>query len=203
MLLVSAVQLNESAMCMPIQPSYWSSLPHQLPHHPSYCCSVAQSCLTLSPCNPMDCSMPGFPVHHQLPEPTQTHAHWVGNAIQPSHPLLSPSPSAFTLSQHQAKHLILLSHHRTLSWAPVLYSSFPFFNSESLQYSYTCLHLNKPGTLNCCPVKGIIVGEDLEIFVFWHKCLTIFERFHLHLLPYHKIEYLFDHLMNDWSGIKH
>ena len=51
--------------------------------------SVAQSCLTL--CNPMDCSTPGLPVHHQLPEPTQTHVHWVGDAIQPSHPLSSPS----------------------------------------------------------------------------------------------------------------
>ena len=61
--------------------------------------SVAQSCLTL--CNPMDCSMPGLPVHHQLPELTQTHVHGVGDAIQPSHPLLSPSPPTFNLSQHQ------------------------------------------------------------------------------------------------------
>ena len=61
--------------------------------------SVVQSCLTL--CNPMDCSMPGLPVHHQLPEFTQTHVHWVGDAIQPSHPLSSPSPPAFNLSQHQ------------------------------------------------------------------------------------------------------
>ena len=49
----------------------------------------------------MDCSTPGLPVHHQLPEFTQTHVHWVGDAIQPSHPLLSPSPPAFNLSQHQ------------------------------------------------------------------------------------------------------
>ena len=59
-------------------------------------CSVAQLCLTL--CNPIDCSMPGLPVHHQLPEFTQTHIHWVGDAIQPSHPLSSPSPPAFNLS---------------------------------------------------------------------------------------------------------
>ena len=45
--------------------------------------------------------MPGFPVHHQLPEPSQTHDHWVSDAIQPSHPLLSPSPPAFNFSQHQ------------------------------------------------------------------------------------------------------
>ena len=48
-----------------------------------------------------DCSTPGFPVHHQLPELTQTHLHRVGDAIQPSHPLLSPSPPSFNLSQHQ------------------------------------------------------------------------------------------------------
>ena len=49
----------------------------------------------------MDCSTLGFPVHHQLPEFTQTHAHWIGDAVQPSHPLSSPSPPAFNLSQHQ------------------------------------------------------------------------------------------------------
>ena len=61
--------------------------------------SVAQLCPSL--CDPMDCSTPGLPVCQQLPEPTQTHVHWVSNAIQPSHPLLSPSSPAFNLSQHQ------------------------------------------------------------------------------------------------------
>ena len=59
--------------------------------------SVAQSCLTL--CDPMDRSVPGFPVHHQLSEFAQTHVHWVGDAIQPPHLLSSPSPPAFNLSQ--------------------------------------------------------------------------------------------------------
>ena len=62
--------------------------------------SVAQSCLTLY--DPMDCSMTGLPVHHQLPEFIQTHVHWDSDAIQSSHPLSSPSPSAFNLSQHQS-----------------------------------------------------------------------------------------------------
>ena len=62
--------------------------------------SAAQSCPTL--CDPMECSMSGFPVHHQLLELTQIHAHQVGDAIQPSHPLSSPSPPAFNLSQHQS-----------------------------------------------------------------------------------------------------
>ena len=57
--------------------------------------SVAQSCPTL--CDPMDCNTPGLPVHHQLLEFTQTHVHWVSDVIQPSHPLLSPSPLAFNL----------------------------------------------------------------------------------------------------------
>ena len=61
--------------------------------------SVAQSCPTL--CDPMKRSTPGLPVHHQLPEFTQTHVHRVSDAIKPSHPLLSPSPPAFSLSQHQ------------------------------------------------------------------------------------------------------
>ena len=61
--------------------------------------SVAQSCPTL--CDPMDCSMPGLPVHHQLPEPTQTHVYHVGDAIQLSHSLSSPSPPTFNLYQHQ------------------------------------------------------------------------------------------------------
>ena len=64
-----------------------------------FCCSVTQSCPTL--CDPMDCSTPGFPVLHHLPEFVQTHVHWVGDANQPSHLLSSPSLTAFNLSQHQ------------------------------------------------------------------------------------------------------
>ena len=62
--------------------------------------SVAQSCPTL--CDPMNRSTPGLPVHHQLPEFTQTHVHQVSDAIQPSHPLSSPSPPALNPSQHQS-----------------------------------------------------------------------------------------------------
>ena len=62
--------------------------------------SVAQWCPTL--CDPMNRSTPGLPVHHQLPEFTQTHVHWVSDAIQPSHPLSSPSPPAPNPSQHQS-----------------------------------------------------------------------------------------------------
>ena len=72
--------------------------------------SVAQLCLTI--CDPMDCSTPGFPVHHQLPELAQTHIHQVGDAIQPSHPLSSPSLHALNLSQHQGLFKGISSSHQ-------------------------------------------------------------------------------------------
>ena len=85
-----------------------------------------QLCLTL--CDPMGCSMPGFPVHHQLPELAQTHVHRVSDTIQPSYPLSSPSPPAFSLSQHQglfqwvsflhqvAKRLEFQLQHHSFQW---------------------------------------------------------------------------------------
>ena len=72
--------------------------------------SITQFSLTL--CNPMDCRMPGLPVHQQLPEFTQTHVHWVSDARQPSHPLLSPSPPTFNLSQHQGLFKWVSSSHQ-------------------------------------------------------------------------------------------
>ena len=72
--------------------------------------SVAQLCPTL--CDPMDCSTPGLPVHHQLLEFTQTHAHWVGDDIQPSHPLSSPSLPTFNLFQHQGLFKWVSSSHQ-------------------------------------------------------------------------------------------
>ena len=72
--------------------------------------SVVQSCPTL--CDPMDYSMPGFPIHHQLSELAQTHVHRVGDAIQPSHPLLSPSPPAFNYSEHQSLFQWVSSSHQ-------------------------------------------------------------------------------------------
>ena len=90
--------------------------------------SVAQSCPTL--CDPMNRSTPGLPVHHQLREFTQTHVHWVSDAIQPSHPLSSPSPPAPNPSQHQglfqwvnsshevAKVLEFQLQHQSFQWIP-------------------------------------------------------------------------------------
>ena len=86
--------------------------------------SVAQSCLTLG--DPMNCSTPGLPVHHQLPEFTQTHVHQVGDAIQPSHPLSSPSPPTPSPSQHQ-----VFSNESTLHMRWPKYWSFSFSISPS------------------------------------------------------------------------
>ena len=90
--------------------------------------SVIRLCLTL--CDPMDCSMPGFPVHHQLLELTQTHVHWVGDAIQPSHPLLSPLllPSIFPSIR-------VFSTESALCIRGSKYWSFSFSISTSNEYS--------------------------------------------------------------------
>ena len=81
--------------------------------------SVTQSCPNL--CHPMDCSVPGFPVHHQLPNLTQTYVHWVTDDIQPSRPLLAPSPPAFNLYQHQGLfRWVSSSHQVTKYWSSSL-----------------------------------------------------------------------------------
>ena len=90
--------------------------------------SVAQSCPTL--CNPMDCSTPGSPVHHQHLEVAQIHVHWVDAAIQPSHPLQSPSSPALNLSQHQG-----LSKESVLRIRWPKYCSFRFSIRPSNEYS--------------------------------------------------------------------
>ena len=109
--------------------------------------SVAQSCPTL--CDPMNRSMPGLPVHHQLTEPTQTHVHWVGDTIQPSHPLSSSSPPALTLCQHQglfkwvsSSHQVAkglefqLQHHsfqcNTQDWSPLGWTGWISLQSKGL-----------------------------------------------------------------------
>ena len=84
--------------------------------------SVAQSCLTL--CDPMDCSMPGFPAHHQFTELAQIHVHRLGDAIQPCYPLSSPSPLAFNLSQHQGLFQWVSSLHQVAKILQLQHQSF-------------------------------------------------------------------------------
>ena len=89
---------------------------------------VSQLCPTL--CDPKDCSMPGLPVHHQLPELVQTHVHWVGEAIQPSHLLSSPSPPSPNPSQHRG-----LSNESVLCIRWPKYWNFCFSISPSNEFS--------------------------------------------------------------------
>ena len=124
--------------------------------------SVAQLCPTL--CNPMDCSMPGFPVHHQLPELIQTHVHWVGDAIQPSHPLSSPSPPAFSLFQHQGFFQWVSSSHQV---AKVLELQ---FQHQSLQ-EYSVLISFRVDCFDLLAVQGTLEGllrhHSLKASILW------------------------------------
>ena len=132
--------------------------------------SSVQSLSLVQLCGPRDCSTPGFPVHHQLPEPTQTHVHWVGDAIQPSHPLSSPS-LAFNLSQHQS----------LFQWVGLLirwpkYWSFSSSISPSNEYSGLISFrmdwldlLVVQGTLKslpqCCSSKALILRHSAFFMV--------------------------------------
>ena len=89
--------------------------------------SVTQLCPTF--CDPMGCSMPGLPVHHQLPEFTQTQVHWISNTIQPSHPLPSPSPPAFNLFQHQG----------LFQWVSSLYRVAKVLELQLQHQSFQCI----------------------------------------------------------------
>ena len=97
----SLLLMNEIFFSIIISNSLW--MVHQFS-------SITQLCPTL--CDPIDCSMPGFPVHYQLPEPAQTHVHRASDAIQPSHPLSSPSSPAFNLPQHQGLFKWVSSSHQ-------------------------------------------------------------------------------------------
>ena len=142
-MLVSAVEQSESAIS-----------------------SVAKSCLALY--DPMDFNTPVLPVHHQLPRYTQTHVHWVSDPIQPSHPLLSPSPPALNLCQHQGLFKWVSSLHQV---AKVL--NFSFNISPSNEYSGLISFkmdwfdlLAVQGTL-----KSLLQHQCSKTSVLWHSSL--------------------------------
>ena len=133
--------------------------------------SVAQSCLTL--CHPMNRSTPGLPVHHQLPESTQTHTHRVGDAIQPT--MSSPSPPALNLSQHQD-----LSNESALRIRWPKYWSFSFNNSPSNKLSgLICLRIDLldflilQGTL-----KSLLQHHSSKASIIWHSTFFIVQISH-------------------------
>ena len=135
-------------------------------------CSVTQSSHTF--CNPMDCSMTGFPVHHQLLKLAQTHVHRVGDAIQPSHPLSSPSPPAFNLSQHQGLFQWSVLHIR---WPK--YWSFSFSSSPSNEYPRLVFFridwfdLAIPGTL-----KSLLQPPNSKTSILWCSAFFMVQLSH-------------------------
>ena len=146
------------------------SLPYEPPEKPqkNQFSLVTQSCLIL--CDPMDCSTPGFPVHQQLLEFAQTHVHWIGDALQPSHPLLSPSPS-FSPSQPSVSFLrsqffasggqstgvsasapvLPMNIH---DWFPLGLAGLISLQSKGLWKSFLQHHSSKGLTLRCCFLYG-------------------------------------------------
>ena len=135
--------------------------------------SVAQSCPTL--CKPMDCGMPGFPVYHQLPELTQTPFHWVGDAIQPSHLLSSPSPPAFDLSQHQGLFKWVSSSHQV---AKVL----AFSISIGLSNEYSGLIPFRLDWLDLLAVqvtlKSLLQHHSSKASILWYSAFFIVQLLH-------------------------
>ena len=135
--------------------------------------SVAQSCLTL--CNPMDCSMPGFPVHHQLPELIQTLVHQVVDAIQASRPLSSSSPPAFSLSQHQS-----LFQWVSCSYQMAKYWRFSFSISPSNEYSG--LISFKIDWLDLLAAQGTLkslLHHSSKALILW--CSALWSNSHIHI----------------------
>ena len=143
------VKFSASCFTFPLSLSSRGSL---VPlHSPDQFSSVAQLCPTL--CDPMNRSMPGLPVHHQLPEFTQTHVHWVGDAIQPSHLLSSPSPPAPNPSQHQglfqwvnsSVRVILSAYLRLLKFLSSILIPACDLSSPEFWMVYSAYKLNKQG----------------------------------------------------------
>ena len=141
--------------------------------------SVAQLCPTL--CDPMNYSTPGLPVHHQLPDFTQTHVHWVGDAIQPSYPLSSPSSPALNLSQHQSLFQWVSSSHQvakvlgvsastsvlpmnTQDWSPLGWTGWISLQSKGLSRAFS----------NTTVQKHQFFGAQVDFFIV--KSL----KFHIH-----------------------
>ena len=138
--------------------------------------SVTQSCPTL--CDPIDCSTSGLPVHHQLPESTQTHVHWVSDAIQPSHPLSSPSPPAFNLSQHQGLFKWVNSSHQVARGLEFQLQPQSFqWISGLISFRIDWLDLLAvQGTL-----KSLLQHHSSKISILWHSAFFIVQLSHPHM----------------------
>ena len=132
--------------------------------------SSVQSLSRVQLCNPMNRSTPGLPVHHQLPEFTQTHVHWVSDAILPSHLLSSPSPPAFNLSQHQGLLKWVSSSHQVAKVLEFQFQSFQWLISFRIDW------LDLPtvqGTL-----KSLLQHHSSKASILWHSAFFIVQLSH-------------------------
>ena len=142
-------------------------------------CVVSKPCPGL--CDPMDCSTPGFPIHHQFLEFTQTHVHWVGDAIQPSHPLLSPSPPPFNLSQYQGLFQWVSSSHQVAKilefqlniqdWFPLGWTGWISLQSKGLSSVFS----------NTTVQKHKLFGAQLSLQTNCHIHTWLLEKLYLWL----------------------
>ena len=150
-----------------------------------YCCSVDQSSLIL--CDPMDCSIPGFPVLHQLLELTHTHIHWVGDAIQPSHPLSSPFLPAFNLSQHQGLFKWVRSSHQVAKVLELQFQhqSFQCVYSGLISFRIDCFSLLAAQGL----LKSLLHTTKVQKHHFFGAQLSLWSNSHIHtwLLENHSL----------------
>ena len=123
----------------------------------------------------MDCSMPGLPVHHQLPEFTQTYVHWVGDAIQPSHPLSSPSPPAFNLFQHRGLFKWVSSSYQVAKLWSFSFSFSPFNDYSGLiSFRMDCFDLLAvQGTL-----KSLLQHHSSKVSVVWRSAFFTVQLSH-------------------------
>ena len=144
-------------------------------HYISPISSVAQPCLTLW--NPMNCSKPGPPVHHQLPEITQTYVHWAGDAIQPSHPISPPSPPALSLSQHQGLFKWVRSLHPVAKVLEFQFQQQSFYEDSGL-ISF------RMDWLNFLAVQGIFKSllqyHSSKASIIWHSTFFIIQFSHIY-----------------------
>ena len=135
------------------------------------------SCVCLILCDPMDCSTPGLPVHYQLPEFTQTHVHWVCDAILPSHPLSSPSPPAFNLSQHQGLFQRVTSSIQVAKVLELHNQSFPWiFRTDFFRIDWLDL-LAVQGTQESSPTPQFkSISSSVLSYLSWVKIYSQFSH---------------------------
>ena len=139
--------------------------------------SVVQSCPTL--CDPMDCSKEGFPVHHKLPELAQTHVHWVSDAIQACHPLSSPFPPVFNLSQHQGLSQWVSSSHQVAKVLEfqLLHLFFQWIFRTDFLFDWWFALLAVQGTL-----KSLLQHHSSKASILWHSAFFIVQVWHPHMI---------------------